>query len=254
MAVFDPNLSCPFFFEGGDHAILLTHGFTSTAASMRQLGELLNKAGYTVRGIQLKGHGTKAEDMLTCTWRDWLRQELETAEAMRKEYRHFTVCGLSMGGVLSLIAAEKGLADECVALSAPMKTDSTGMAFSKVAALFRPTVSFPGKGPKPATIMPEYAVGYHTFPTKSGGDLSHLMRIARTHLADVKCPLLVVQSTGDRTISLESAGMILNGVGTADKQYLELEGYPHAVTVHHGAVEKIAEEMDTFLKKRENCV
>ena len=31
----------PFFFEGGEHAVLLTHGFTGTPATVRYLGERL---------------------------------------------------------------------------------------------------------------------------------------------------------------------------------------------------------------------
>ena len=47
----------PFFLEGGEHAVLLTHGFTGTPAHMRPLGEYLHAQGFTVQGILLPGHG-----------------------------------------------------------------------------------------------------------------------------------------------------------------------------------------------------
>ena len=39
----------PFFFEGGEHAVLLTHGFTGTPATVRYLGERLRDAGFTAQ-------------------------------------------------------------------------------------------------------------------------------------------------------------------------------------------------------------
>lgn len=39
---------------------------------------------------------------------------------MMGELRVFTVCGLSMGGVLALMAAEQMKVDGCVPISAPM--------------------------------------------------------------------------------------------------------------------------------------
>ncbi len=243
------ELTQAFFLQGGDHAILLTHGFTSTPASVLPLARLLNEAGYTVMGIRLKGHGTVMEDMLKANWRDWLRQEKEAVEKLKREYAAVTAAGLSMGGVLSLLAAERMGVDSCVAISAPMRVPRRGMSLSKVLALVKPTVSFPSRGPAPVTLMRDYAMGYHTFPTKSSGDLSHLMRLARGGLDRIHCPLLVVQSTGDRTISPESAGIILEGAQKVQPEYLELQGYPHACTVHTGACETIAERMIAFLKK-----
>ena len=50
----------PFFLPGDEHAVLLTHGFTGSAAHMRPLGDYLHAQGFTVRGILLPGHGTSA--------------------------------------------------------------------------------------------------------------------------------------------------------------------------------------------------
>lgn len=242
------ELTQPFFLPGGDHAILLTHGFTSTPASVLPLARLLNEAGYTVMGIRLKGHGTVMEDMLKANWRDWLRQEKEAMEKLKKEYATVTAAGLSMGGVLSLLAAERMGADSCVAISAPMKVHTPGMSVAKVLAIIKPTVSFRSHGPAAPTLMKDYAMGYRTFPTKSSGDLHHLMMMARSGLKKICCPLLVIQSTGDRTIRQESAGIIMNGAKQVKAEYMELQDYPHACTVHTGACEAIAERIIAFLK------
>jgi len=46
----------PFFFEGNQTGVLVSHGFTGTTQSMRFLGEYLhNQGGFTVSGPRLAG-------------------------------------------------------------------------------------------------------------------------------------------------------------------------------------------------------
>ena len=52
----DPR-HAPFTLEGGQPAAVLVHGFPGTALEMRQVGESLNRAGWTVRGLCLPGFG-----------------------------------------------------------------------------------------------------------------------------------------------------------------------------------------------------
>ena len=75
----------PFFFEGGEHAVLLTHGFTGTPATVRYLGERLRDAGFTVQGICLPGHGTKLEDMRPVRWQDYLNAELTAVRELKEK-------------------------------------------------------------------------------------------------------------------------------------------------------------------------
>lgn len=51
-----PNAQ-PFLLEGGEDAVLLIHGFTGSPAHMRTVGEAINGAGFTAKGILLPGHG-----------------------------------------------------------------------------------------------------------------------------------------------------------------------------------------------------
>ena len=54
----------PHFFQGGDKAILLIHGYTGSPREMLWLGTQLHKAGYTVSIPRLPGHGTNKEDFI----------------------------------------------------------------------------------------------------------------------------------------------------------------------------------------------
>ena len=48
----------PFFMPGGKKGVLLIHGFTGLPAELLLMGQHLNKAGFTVLGVRLAGHGT----------------------------------------------------------------------------------------------------------------------------------------------------------------------------------------------------
>ena len=61
----------PCFLEGTNGAaVLLMHGLTSGAAQMVPMARYLNDFGYTVRCVNLAGHGTYPEDLLHTTAED----------------------------------------------------------------------------------------------------------------------------------------------------------------------------------------
>lgn len=74
---------------------------------MRLLGEHLHAVGFTVRGINLPGHGSRLEDMGKYTWKDWLQASKMAVAEMQEQCRYVSVAGLSMGGVLTLLVAEQ---------------------------------------------------------------------------------------------------------------------------------------------------
>ena len=67
----------PFFFRGGSIGVLLIHGFTGSPAELLPLGEFLNRAGFTVLGVRLEGHGTNEVDLSRKTADDWFNSVLD---------------------------------------------------------------------------------------------------------------------------------------------------------------------------------
>jgi carboxylesterase len=97
-----------FLLRGGRAGVLLIHGLTGTPAEMRFVGKGLNRAGFTVYGMQLAGHCGSEADLLKTGWRDWARSVREGADRLRQEVDHLFVAGLSMGSILALnLAIEK---------------------------------------------------------------------------------------------------------------------------------------------------
>ncbi len=91
-----------FRLEGGRSGVLLIHGLTGTPTEMRLVGKGLNRAGFSVYGMQLAGHCGNVEDLLSTGWREWYASVEAAAEQFRHEVDHLFVAGLSMGAVLAL--------------------------------------------------------------------------------------------------------------------------------------------------------
>ena len=238
----------PFFLEGGDHAVLLIHGFTGSVSHMRPLGERLHGAGFTVQGINLPGHASTIEDMSRCTWEDWLGAGREALLRLREKYAAVSVAGLSMGGCIALILAEEGLPDAVVSISAPMAAQNKLLPLAGVLWPLMPTISWgKGGGPKDHMLDPKYNLGYGGFPTKTGASLHRLITMAKGGLGRIRCPLMAVQSRGDETIDAGSADLIMAGAASEIKTMLWLEDVPHVCTITK-ETGRIAEEAAAFLK------
>lgn len=246
---FASSLAQPFKFQAGSHGVLLIHGITGTPAHMRLLGEGLRDRGFSVRGICLPGHGAAPEDMLRFTWHDWLLAARQAAREMAGQYRHFSVAGLSMGGVLALLLAEEMDLTACVPIAAPMRTVNRLRPLAPLIAPVRPMI--PKRiDPARAELYAEYDIGYEVTPTRSVADLSALMRRARQHLPLIQCPLLTVQSHGDRVVTADSPDIILREAGSRKKAQLWLERAPHVCTIS-AEYPRIVEAMEQFLHQCE---
>ncbi|MBQ8556130.1 MAG: alpha/beta fold hydrolase [Clostridia bacterium] len=252
MRDFTDAICQPFHLDGGEHGVLLIHGFTGSAAHMRLLGEGLHARGFTVEGINLPGHATSMEAMGQTGWEDWLNAAKEAFLRLKERCTHVSVAGLSMGGCLALILAEQMQPAAVAPISAPMATRNRMLPLAKYAAPFMPTIWWRSREGSPYTVDDRYDYGYPGFPTKCGGDLYHLIRMARQDLHAVHCPIVAVQSRHDETISGDSADVIMAGVSSEVKGILWLEEVPHVCTISREA-ENITEALAELFRRAEQA-
>lgn len=244
---FDREVCKPFFHKGSDNGILLVHGFTGTAAQMRKLADGLAERGHTVRTINLPGHATSEADMAKANWQQWLHAVKEACYEMMQEVNTFTVSGLSMGGVLALLAAEQMKVDACVPISAPTAVNSPGLPIARLAAPFVPRIAWGAGGEYHKGLDKTYDFGYSGFPTAKGADLHRLITMARRNLFNIQCPILVIQSEHDETIHPKSCNEILENVSSEIRQKLWLKNVPHVVTISP-ELPAIVDAVDNLMK------
>jgi carboxylesterase len=120
----------PFSFRGNDIGVLVCHGYTGTTQSMRPLGEHLARAGYTVLGPRLNGHGVSPQAMAKTTAVDWIASVDEALAELKKTCSQIFMAGLSMGGTLTLYAAAKhaDVIKGAIAINAPVQISSPDLA------------------------------------------------------------------------------------------------------------------------------
>ncbi|MGN1368771.1 MAG: alpha/beta hydrolase [Aristaeellaceae bacterium] len=232
---FKDEICQPFLWEGEErhgkrHGVLLIHGFTGSIAHMRPIAEALHGQGFTVMGINLPGHATDMDDMARFTWEDWLGAAKDAFLRLKAQCDFVSVAGLSLGGCLTLLIGEEMQPTAIAPISAPMGTQSPLW----LATLVSPVVKTVWWKPRREGDMPldsRYDCGYQGFRSRCARHLSRIIKLARQDLHAVTCPILVVQSRGDTTITPDSAEIIMKGVSSERKGVLWLEKEPHVCTI-----------------------
>ena len=238
----------PFFFEGSNVGVLLIHGFTGSPGTMKVIGEALSREGYTVSGILLPGHGTHITDMEKATWVDWLREARDKAHELSQKCDKLFVCGLSMGGLLTLILASELPVDGAIAIAAAMELADPMAKFTR---LFGAFVRFRGSGMRDPNEHP-YKISYGVTPVRKVPDLLKLQKISKQNLDKIKCPVLIFRAMQDKTVTKNAADIIYNGSYNAkSRKIIDLPTSEHLCTVDNEAniiidktIEFIKNELD----------
>jgi len=221
----------PFFFEGGPTGCLLIHGFSGSPPEMRLMGEYLAGKGLTVLGVRLAGHGTTPEDMARTGWRDWVASAEEGLRELESLCEQVFVAGLSMGGLITLhLAAHHPLAG-IVAMAAPAYITDWRFRFLPLAQYFirwvTPDIESDLTDPEAKKRLSSYQV----LPVRCIVSLGQLMRLARRELPQVKAPALIMQGEKDHHVPADSARVIFEELGTAEKEIVWWPNSGHCITV-----------------------
>ena len=191
-------------------AVLLLHGFTGSPWEVRPLAESLAARGFFVRAPRLPGHGAVPEDMLWVTWRDWLAAA-ESAFDSLSRFPRVCIAGLSMGGLLGLVVAERhgARASKLVLLAPAMRVQQRagrllewlgpGVVQGFAARWLEKTTSDledeAARAQSP--VLPRYPLGRLL-------DLFELQRLARRAAPRVTAPTLIAAAVQDHVVQFQS--------------------------------------------------
>jgi carboxylesterase len=228
-----PNAE-PFYFPGNRIGCLLIHGFTGTPHEVRGLGERLAAQGYTVLGPVLAGHATRLEDILTTRWTDWYASVTRAYDQLRETTDTIFPMGLSLGGVLALhLAAHRPIAG-VVAVSAPFSIHNPliplfrifPFLFDVLPTIAKRAADVDAADPSIMAQHPEYPA----YPTRAAASLI-LDFLPHLHddLRDIRAPVLLIQSRGDRTIPANSLDEYARRIASSQIETLWLERSGHLV-------------------------
>jgi carboxylesterase len=236
----------PFLLPGGEHGVLLVHGFTGSPSEMRLLGAYLNKACFTVLAPRLCGHGSAVNDMENTKWPHWYGAVEDGYCFLKGLCQTISVVGLSMGGLFTLKLSTDYEVHKIVSLNSPIFIADKRLKFLPIVKLFRKYEQ--KKRRKLPDLEPIYSIYYDKVPLKSIASLQALIRHVEERLPEVKAPILVVQSRHDRTVRPESGPYIYDRVGSQQKEmkWFERSGHLVSLDVEREAVFQVIAE---FLHK-----
>ena len=218
--------------------ILLVHGFTGSPVSLRPLAEQLAAAGFSVDVPRLPGHGTTWRDMMPTRYDDWRAHVLSAAQALAARTDRLLLFGLSMGATLVLDIASGGeLAAAGVVTVNAQILDREGLIVklapflekilpvvpAKVAGLTSNDIAKPG--------VSEQA--YAWVPSAAGNSLLRALPRVREQLAQLACPVMVMYSVQDHSVSPENSRTLLRLLRAAVVTELKLERSYHVATLDY---------------------
>jgi carboxylesterase len=214
------------FFPGGRLGVLLIHGLGGTPTELRFVAQSLARAGHTVSCVQLAGHCGTPEELRRSTWAEWYASVEEAHDRLREHCDVIVAGGLSMGGILALLLAQRRPESvHGLLLYAPtLKLDGWSMPwYSRVLPFVRPSALMP------SVDLPEHEpyglkdervrslvvstmlggdssqAGLFSTPLRSFANFNQLVALVKPDLDKVRQPALIVHPRDDDMASLKNA-------------------------------------------------
>ncbi len=227
-------------------AVLLFHGLTGSPFEMKKYGNFLFKNGYDVFCYSFPGHGERIDEIETVTWKDWCEFAQGKYDLLRKDYDQFYISGLCLGASMAVYLAENN--DDVtgvVALSTTLFLDGFCIPWTihilpfALSTIIRFYFTFPEddcfgvkneRTRKSLALMTAKAnIGMDNYPLNCVDGLLKLSKNVRSNLSKVTCPILCVHSRYDNLSSTKGAKIVINGVSSDIKKYVELDDSYHMV-------------------------
>lgn len=215
-------------------AVLLSHGFTGSPASIRPWAEAVAERGYGVVVPRLPGHGTRWQELNRTRWADWYAEISRVFGKLAASHDAVVVGGLSMGGALALqLAADQGpRVAGVVAVNPAVNTTRKDVLALPVIKWLVP--SFPAIAndiKKPG--VEEH--GYPRTPLKATHSMMSHWKQLREDLPRITSPLLVFRSETDHVVDPSSMSIIRARVSSRDLTERTLTDSYHVATLDNDA-------------------
>ena len=227
--------------------VLLIHGFTGSPASMTPWGQALSHYGWSIRVPRLPGHGSRWQDMNLTTWEDWYAEAERNLRELQAKCDQVFICGLSMGGSLTLRLAEQHGSEISGIVLVNPAVHSERADRHLLPIISKVVKSFPGISNDIAKPGQD-EVAYKKIPLKAANSLAQFWKIIKTDIAKVNQPVLLFRSLQDHVVEPSNAEWILDNISSSDKSEVLLENSFHVATLDYDA-ELIENLSADFIKR-----
>ncbi len=237
-----------------NQGVILVHGYMAAPEEIQPLADFLHDNGYSVYGARLSGHGTAPEDLALRDWHAWYTSVNRAYIIMKNTVKTFAVAGFSTGAGLALLQAanKPGKIAGVISINGPARLQDAQAKYSPLVVAWNKALSLLGvtRGKKEfvpnAPENPE--INYERNPVRGVYELERLMKYVKTRLADVTCPVLVIQGSDDPVVNPESGMDLFMPLGSTDKQLVHITADHHGILRGHEA-DEVKNKVLEFLQR-----
>jgi esterase/lipase len=245
----------PFFLKRplSSKGVILVHGYMAAPEEIRPLAEYLYKAGYSVYGVRLRGHGTSPADLALREWGDWYNSVGRAYIIMKNSLKHFAIAGFSMGAGLALLQAanKPGRFAGVISINGPAKLQAAVSKLSPLVVAGNKLLSalhITTDKTKFVDNNPENPqINYLRNPVHGIYELEKLMKLVMERLGSVVDPVLVIQGSDDPVVNPVSGSEIYDKLCSKKKKLVQIEADRHGI-LRGKEADAVKENVLTFLK------
>ncbi|MCF2144397.1 MAG: alpha/beta fold hydrolase [Candidatus Heimdallarchaeota archaeon] len=237
-----------FYFKRGQVGCLLCHGFTGTPKEVRELGNFLSEKDITIYAPRLPGHGTSIDDLKRTCFADWFLEYSKGVDKLVADCQEVFVCGLSLGGILTLKYAVDHPVAGVIAMATPLTFGVLNtFALAIIGGIAKNIVITKSKETL-AEMKNHSILCYEQDPIGPANSIRKNLRAIRRNLHRISAPILILQGLHDARWIVNSAKKIHQRVSSRDKELVFLEQSSHNLLMgpEISSVKKI---VYAFLKK-----
>jgi len=216
-------------------AVLLIHGFLSSPAEMRSLGDRLHAAGCHVIGVRLKGHGTSPWDLRERNWHEWAESVTRGYDIAKAFSQSVHIVGFSTGGLLALHHAANNpqvRIKSVTSVCAPLKFRNKNMVFVPLVHHANKLVSWVNsEGLMPFTPnQPENPeVNYQHVPVRALYQLQRFIDHLREDKLTINADVYLYQGDRDPVVDPSSVEALESLIVAEHKTTITLDSDTHGV-------------------------
>jgi carboxylesterase len=227
---------------------LLIHGFTGSPQELEPLAQLLHSRGHQVVSPTLAGHGKSRMEMERVTWVSWIHSVEVVLQDLLKKHDQVHVVGFSMGGLIAGYLSRKyhDHIRSLSMLSAPIYTINPKQLFKTIAEAIQKSMRAGGRHED----VNRYLAKMKGTPPRSLVHFRRLVQTVKPLLADLECPILIVQGELDDLVETRSADYIYETVKSTDKT-LKLFPQSRHLICHDCEAEEVIDLVAAFIEQHE---
>jgi acylglycerol lipase len=226
--------------------VVVVHGIHEHSGRYAKLAGDLNRHGYAVYAVDLRGHGRSDGDRaLIRTFDDYLddAEMLLARVAAAQPGKPLFLLGHSMGGsVAALLAILRPPNVRGMILSAPAVLVAGGIfpvlrRLASVVSVVWPTLRLVRLGCRFISRDPAVVEGFKNdplvfhgrFPVRTGAEILRAAKRIQAGAKDLTLPLLILHGTGDFVTDPRGSRLLASRAGSADKTLRLYNGLYHEV-------------------------